>query len=389
MTPHTLISASNQTNRPFPKLVAIAFAAMFGAVAIPSAQAASLYWDIDDGNIGGSTSTNAPGNWDASTASWNVNSDGSGSNTTYVGGSDAFFSASTDVTGSSAVVVTGSISANSITIEEGSVTLSGASTPVLTIGAGGMAVGGTGRLLTASSLSSMQLSASQTWTNNSTNLSASAFNTGTTTAISGVSGTGGLTLTLDGTNNNSSFSSLVRGVISNGTGNTLSLAKSGTGLWTLSGNNTYTGTTTVSDGTLALGAADRIANTSNLVMAGGTFATGGFNETLGTLTLSANSTIDMGSLTSALVFADSHSIAWSGTLTLLNFDIGTDTLKFGSSISALTLAQLNSISLAGYTASLDASGFVTFAAVPEPSTYAAFAGMMILGFAAYRRRIST
>jgi autotransporter-associated beta strand protein len=181
------------------------------------------------------------------------------------------------------------------------------------------------------------------------------------------------------------FNDTYSGVISNGTG-TLALTKVGTGTMTLSGANTYTGATTVNAGTLALGAANRIADTSALVLAGGTFATGGFSETLGTLTLSGNSTLDFGAGASALVFSDSSAISWSGTLTLNNFDIGTDSLRFGTSISALTVAQLGEISLAGYTASLDSSGFVTFAAIPEPSTYAALAGVLGLGAVALRRR---
>ena len=48
---------------------------------------------------------------------------------------------------------------------------------------------------------------------------------------------------------------------------------------TLSGNNTYTGATTVSAGTLALGAANRIADTSALTVAGGaTFNLAGFSD---------------------------------------------------------------------------------------------------------------
>lgn len=232
--------------------------------------------------------------------------------------------------------------------------------------------GGTFDNNTGSALANTRNNA-QAWNGDFTFTGSGDYNIGTGTVTLGATRTvttGGSTFT-------------VGGVIGGGG---FGLTKAGAGTMVLGGNNTYTGATTVNAGTLALGAADRIANSSALVLGGGTFATGGFGETLGMLTLNASSTLDFGAGASALVFDDSHSIAWTGTLTLLNFDIGTDSLKFGTSISALTLAQLNSISLAGYTASLDSSGFVTFSAIPEPSTYAMFAGASTLALAAFRRR---
>ncbi len=163
----------------------------------------------------------------------------------------------------------------------------------------------------------------------------------------------------------------------------------GSGTVTLSAANTYANATTINSGTLALGASDRISNSSALVLGGGTFATGGFSETLNTLTVSGASIIDFGTGTSALVFADSSATNWTGTVTLLNFDIGTDSLNF-SSISGLTVAQLADISLTGYTATgLEAGGFVQFSAIPEPSTYAIlFGGLALVGAVCRRRRAS-
>ncbi len=98
-----------------------------------------------------------------------------------------------------------------------------------------------------------------------------------------------------------------------------SLTKLGAGTLILSGTNTYTGDTRVVSGTLQLGGPNRIADTSNLVLAGGKFATGGLNETLNTLMVAANSSIDLGGSPSVLHFADSHTLGWSGTLTVLNW----------------------------------------------------------------------
>jgi autotransporter-associated beta strand protein len=126
----------------------------------------------------------------------------------------------------------------------------------------------------------------------------------------------------------------------------------------LKGNNTYTGPTAVNRGTLRLMAADRIPNSSNMSLgtaalgAGAgvppTFATGGFNETLGTLTVGSDAgNIDLGAGASALHFASSDSTAWAGgaVLTINNWTATADHLFFGSSSSGLgAVADPNSIS---------------------------------------------
>ena len=159
---------------------------------------------------------------------------------------------------------------------------------------------------------------------------------------------------------------------------------------TFNAANTYTGSTTVNSGTLTLGAANRIADVSNLILAGGTFATGGFSETLGTLTVSISSIIDLGSGASALVFADSSGSTWGGSvgLSFTNFDTGVDSIRFGTTSDGLTSTQLAQITLNGLAASIDGNGFLTTTAIPEPSTYAVFAGAGCLVLA-IRRRMKT
>ena len=106
----------------------------------------------------------------------------------------------------------------------------------------------------------------------------------------------GRTLTLTGTNTGANT---FGNVLSDSTaGGALSLVKSGPGNWVLSTPETYTGGMRVNAGTLKLGFANAISGTthSNLIMNGGTFATGGFNHTMGTLQVLAKSTIDMGTL---------------------------------------------------------------------------------------------
>ena len=94
-----------------------------------------------------------------------------------------------------------------------------------------------------------------------------------------VTGVGNKTLTLAGANTgNNSFS----GIIADGPGSVISLAKSGAGTWVLGSNNTYTGQTTVSAGTL------RFAN-------GAMGSIGAINASGGTLQWGTGNTQDISS----------------------------------------------------------------------------------------------
>jgi fibronectin-binding autotransporter adhesin len=163
------------------------------------------------------------------------------------------------------------------------------------------------------------------------------------------------------------------------------LTKLGLGTLTLSAAanaNTYTGATTVTAGTLALGVANEITATTQLKLNGGTFATGGLGQAMpsATLQLSANSTIDFGAGASILRLADSHSVnpAWTNAtlLTVNNWTPtapanpsvgnGTDQLLVGASdLSGLTPTQLTQIHFTGYLSSQLVANGVNGEVVPK------------------------
>ncbi len=97
------------------------------------------------------------------------------------------------------------------------------------------------------------------------------------------------TLTLGGINTGAN---LVSGVIGNGGAASLALIKSGAGTWTLSGANTYTGGTAISEGTLALsGGNNRLLSTGAVSFNGpsGTLDVGATSQTLAGVTFQAGS----------------------------------------------------------------------------------------------------
>ena len=186
-----------------------------------------------------------------------------------------------------------------------------------------------------------------------------------------------------------------------------SIIKNNNSTQTFSGNNSSAGTTTVTSGTLILNAAsggaalgtsgvditggtlqlganNQIKGTATMTLNGGTFDAQTFANSLGTLTLSSNSTISLGP-TAAIAFADSSALPWSGTLSLTGFVSGNNQLKFGTSTFGLTPTQLGLFSAAGVASfGLDASGYLT--AVPEPSTWALLAFSLTTVMVLRRRR---
>ena len=136
------------------------------------------------------------------------------------------------------------------------------------------------------------------------------------------------------------------------------------GNWTISGANTYSGSTSVTflGKTLTLGASEVIPNGSAVILNNATLKTGattGFSETAGTLQLATNSaTIALGTGVHTLAFADSHLVAWTAAKTLSitgwtgDATTGATAGKIfvGTDNTGLTDTQLSQITFSGHTA---------------------------------------
>jgi autotransporter-associated beta strand protein len=147
------------------------------------------------------------------------------------------------------------------------------------------------------------------------------------------------------------------------------LTKSGAGALTLTADNQYNGPTrvtggsvelsgslsgtssvSVSNGSLALTAANRINDAATLTLdVGGALNTSGFSEVLGALTLLGDARIDLGDGASILRLASSASSLWvPGTLTIAGWTGsgtggGQDGIFVGTNANGLTAAQLSKI----------------------------------------------
>ncbi|MFA6960887.1 MAG: hypothetical protein WC205_09070 [Opitutaceae bacterium] len=205
----------------------------------------------------------------------------------------------------------------------------------------------------------------------------SGTNAGVTTISGAITNSGGMTFDGSGAS-----PITLSGVVSGAGG----IAHGGSYTVTLSKANTYTGVTTVSGGTLALGIAHAVSSSSNVVLSGGLLQSD-FGQTLGMLDLSASSTLDLSS-GGTFVFADSSALAgsWTGTLSIIGTFTDGASVNFG--IGGLTNGQLGQITINGSAAALDGSGYLVVASIPEPSVYSILAGMLtMVGVICRRRRL--
>ncbi|MEI8290076.1 MAG: autotransporter-associated beta strand repeat-containing protein [Verrucomicrobiota bacterium] len=159
----------------------------------------------------------------------------------------------------------------------------------------------------------------------------------------------------------------------------LSLTKSGLGTLTLSGANIYTGGTTITAGTLVLGATSTLPSATAVTLGAATLDAKTFANSAGTLNVTNTGTINLGS-GGTLAFADSSAKTWSGgILTITGTFVSGSSLRFGTTSSGLTSTQLGKISLAGRSFYLNSTGYlvgstnttttVSRLAGSSPSTY--------------------
>jgi len=164
----------------------------------------------------------------------------------------------------------------------------------------------------------------------------------------------------------------------------ISVSQIGSGTVTLAAGNTYTGPTTVSNGMLALGAADAIASQSDVVVNGGVLNLGTFTDTVSSFTIASGSlTGSTGNkLTAATYGLGGGTVAGNlgaGTLnvtansaltgasdaTAVNLNAGTLTLgsanRFTSSSVAVTGSSSAGLSLGGNETFGSLAGFANVA----------------------------
>jgi autotransporter-associated beta strand protein len=179
---------------------------------------AAYYWDINGPSTGAGGSTPS-GTWDVGvTQNWSVDSAGGVATSAWTNGNDAVFSAGSDATGSFLVDLSGTPIVGNLTVEEGTVTISGDT--VLSVGGG---VDGKGIINVFPNAALTINSTVKGWDVN-------------------------LMLSLVGTN---AANNTINGTIVNATPYTR-LEKREAGTWVLTGTNTYSGVTDIRAGTLVV-----------------------------------------------------------------------------------------------------------------------------------------
>lgn len=127
--------------------------------------------------------------------------------------------------------------------------------------------------------------------------------------------------------------------------------KAGSGTLVLTGANTYTNTTTIAGGTLQLGASERIANTSSLVISNGaTFNLNNFSETVASLAGTGSVSLGSGTLTAGNTGTAEFAGAISGTGAFTKIGTGTQIFSGTNAYSGTTTVSVGSLQVNGSSA---------------------------------------
>jgi autotransporter-associated beta strand protein len=327
--------------------------------------------------------------------------------------------------GSNGITVSGAIggsAANSdLIIDGGSVTLASANSyngPTAIINGATLTASVTNALPTANGRSAISI--------DSTGSGSSTLALGSNQSVASLTGAvssnvtlGSNTLTIGTTSGSATYAGRITG------GGSSVLVKDGASTQVLSGDNSgFTGSTTINSGTLTAAAAGAMGDTTVIDVNGGSFLvtaenavsddtninlnggrmaiSGNFNENVGALTLSANSTIDFAGFSGVLRFSGIGSWAanttlsvwnWSGTTywgTQVNNYANPSNLVFTSNSDlSSNLANIsfysdsgNSFVGSGFEVSGFSGGGSEIIAVPEPETWLAAA--LLTAAAAYK-----
>lgn len=200
------------------------------------------------------------------------------------------------------------------------------------------------------------------------------------------------TLKLGGTSTEAN--TLASAITDNGTG-IVSLTKEDAGRWVISGANTFDGATTVTGGTLALGANNALSATSAITLSAGTIDLQTFSSSAASLGFAggANLKFSLGTpenSTALLALTGNLTKSGSGLYTLDFSGTGQAGTYNLISYAGTSFASTSDFTIANLGTGLDAvlslgsgnlSLTLTTSGIPEPSSFALIAGVLMLGVA--------
>lgn len=169
-----------------------------------------------------------------------------------------------------------------------------------------------------------------------------------------------LTLNIADVTGDSAADLVISGVIqdySDGNYNWMPAFKTGAGTLSFSAANTHKGAYTITDGSIRLEGNNALNADNDIVLNGGALEMGAVSNTAGTLGLTKNSELVLGS--GAIAFKNSSALEWGGALTLSGTLIERS-VRFGTDRSGLTAAQISAIQYSGTrSVRINSEGYLT------------------------------